>query len=311
MRVRAFTLVELLVCIAIIAVLLGLVVPAVMASRESSRRAACVNNLRQIAVGTLAFEAANGHLPVGRFQGTKSDESGPDANSWSWLAGILPYIERKDVYERGKIPNTSHIQSGVCGLSIDVFLCPSIEASHNSPKMDRGGLNGMLAGVTNYHGVSGANWGLDSSQNNEIVDTDWRHAGANDSYDGLDDGDGLLYRSDFRRPTRLQFVIDGLSNTLMAGEVHPAINSRASWCYANNAYSTCAIPLNLKVLTDGRHDPDDWPNIAGFRSEHQGGGHFAMVDGAVRFLTDEIQLSAYRALATIAGSETPDQSMGP
>ncbi|MFM8891297.1 MAG: type II secretion system protein, partial [Planctomycetia bacterium] len=60
---RAFTLVELLVVVAIIGLLVGLLLPAVQAARESSRRSACANNLRQVALAFHTYETALKYLP--------------------------------------------------------------------------------------------------------------------------------------------------------------------------------------------------------------------------------------------------------
>lgn len=65
-RIRAgFTLVELLVVIAIIGVLVALLLPAVQAAREAARRAACINNLKQLALASLNFESGQGYMPPG------------------------------------------------------------------------------------------------------------------------------------------------------------------------------------------------------------------------------------------------------
>ena len=58
------------------------------------------------------------------------------------------------------------------------------------------------------------------------------------------------------------------------------------------------------VPVPGRdYSPGWWPNVAGFRSNHPGGLHFARIDGSVDWVSDEIELSVYRALATIAGAD--------
>ena len=86
--------------------------------------------------------------------------------------------------------------------------------------------------------MSGANWGDDYDRfqtHPGPFPTDWRHKGTNGSYDGLNDGDGIFYRSDIARPLTLVQIPDGTSQTLMMGEDVQAQNTWLSWPYANNA----------------------------------------------------------------------------
>ena len=296
-----FTLIEVLVVLAIIAILIALLVPAVQRVREAASRAQCSNNLKQIALAVHAFHDAEQRIPFNQFEGIYG--GGVDSHAWSWLARLLPYIDQGSLYAHGKIPNATLKQSGVIDQQIAIFFCPS-DSARSGPRLDAGNLDGILVGQTNYKGVSGSNWGDDlQGDGGKNFPTDWRHLGANGSYDGHSDGDGMFYRLDYQRPLRLVQISDGTSNTFMVGEDVPALDWWCSWPYANNANGTCAIPPNIKQPNGTEYPPWDWQNNESFRSKHPGGLQFAYADGSVRFVQDSIKLSTYRAMATIAGGE--------
>jgi|694.fasta_scaffold03159_4 prepilin-type N-terminal cleavage/methylation domain-containing protein/prepilin-type processing-associated H-X9-DG protein len=88
---RGMTLIELLVVIAIIGVLVGLLLPSLQGARQAGRRAACANNLRQLALGVINYESVKRWYP--------SNGSGKDLNLYvSFLWDTLPYIDQQDVY---------------------------------------------------------------------------------------------------------------------------------------------------------------------------------------------------------------------
>lgn len=300
-RRSAFTLIELLVAITVIGLLLALGLPAIMQARESSRRAQCKSNLRQLGLACDQFESAHSHYPGGRLFGSFS--SGPDSTAWSLFADLLPYLDQTALYNQGEIPTKTIRASGIADRTVAIFLCPSDPSSASGARYDAGNMveHNFAVGQTNYKAVCGANWGADETQGWGPADsgTKWPNAGVNGSFDGLNHGDGILCRNDYSHPRVKQDVRDGLSNTFLFGEDVPRDDIYCSWPYTNNAYSTCAIPPNLKNVPD----PRDWPNAQSFRSQHLGGLHFTFADGSVHFISDTIDQKLYRSLATIAGKE--------
>jgi len=300
---RGFTLVELLVVIAIIGVLIGLLVPALQRIRAAAHRAQCTNNLRQVALAVLHYHDQERRLPYNTF-GDKYG-GGPNSKAWSWLARLVPYVEQEAIYRQGGIPTKTLTGSGVANRMMSVFLCPSDPSSASGPRLDAGNLRGFAVGPTSYKGVSGSNWGDDlKGDGGRNFKTDWRHKGANGSFDGHSSGDGIFYRLDYQRRFRLEFIRDGTSNTFMIGEDICNATEWASWPYANNANGTCAIPPNVKRANGTDYPKWNWQNNESFRSAHPGGLHFAYADASVHFISDQISLPVYRAMATIAGGET-------
>src|SRR3569623_208544 len=94
---RAFTLVELLVVVAISGVLISLLLPAVQAAREAARRSSCANNLRQLGLALHNFESANRSFPSS-LRPTPVDPATGTFAGWSALAQLLPCLEQGNVF---------------------------------------------------------------------------------------------------------------------------------------------------------------------------------------------------------------------
>jgi prepilin-type N-terminal cleavage/methylation domain-containing protein len=303
MKRRGFTIVELLVVIAIIGGLLAIILPAVHAAREASRATTCKNSLRQLALGVDLYYGDHGRYPPGSFTGKAN--FGPDHPNWSWLALTFPYIEQAEIYKAGGIPTNTLRTSKIADRQFQFLRCPTDPRITPDPATDRGDLLKFPVGLTNYKAVTGSNWGADESIKETKIGTDWTNLGTNGSYDGQNNPDGLMYRSDINKPRRKADVTDGLSHTFMLGEDLPDKDRwSCSWAYANGPYGTCAIPPNVVPKPGGNYSSWWWPNVLSFRSAHPGGLHFAFADDRVAFVADTIDLKVYRALATIRGHET-------
>jgi len=297
---RGFTLVEVLVVIAIIAILIAMLLPAVQKVREAASRMECSSNLKQLALGTHGFHDIFHRMPYNQF--LPDYGKGPDSLAWSWLARVLPFLEQQNLYNDGGIPQKTLRSSGVAQSQIAIFFCPSDIALLRGTTLTAGNLTGFPVGLTNYKGVSGSNWGDDlEGDAGPNFNTDWRHRGANGSFDGLSNGDGIFFRTDYRQLLRIFDIMDGTSNTFMIGEdLHSFDQHCGGWAYPNYVNSTCAIPLNY---ADPGRTYTNWPNRYSFHSKHTNGANFCFADGSVRFVSDSINLATYRALATIRGGE--------
>jgi prepilin-type N-terminal cleavage/methylation domain-containing protein len=307
----AFTLIELLVVIAIIAILIALLVPAVQKVREAAARAQCQNNLKQIAMAVHGFHDANKRIPYnGNPSDTVNSGTGTTANSWSFFARMLPYMEQTPLYTSAGIDSSSLVNNIATKTNIPIFFCPSDDAKDNSPSPNTANnwITSAPVSVTNYKGVSGSNfcWGP------------YPNVGTNGSCDcfyqnNTGRGDGMFFRTDIIFHLRLSDITDGTSNTFMIGEDIPLLDCWCAWPYANTAVGTCNFPPNLNLdqkygICDANAVKADaaWSNTFGFRSRHVEGLQFAYADGSVHFIQEAIDLPTYRAMSTIQGGETLD-----
>jgi prepilin-type N-terminal cleavage/methylation domain-containing protein/prepilin-type processing-associated H-X9-DG protein len=302
----AFTLIELLIVIAIIGVLIGLMLPAIQAAREAARRDGCINNQRQVADAMLNYEAARGHFPAGRVGCDDTGESpatpiaacppglpSEKKNAASGFVTILPELEQQALYDQLAVDRGGLWNRNVDDLTwwyndpakargimerLPVFVCPSDDSEPISVQYSP-----ALAATGSYALVQGTRGP--------------RRPRAEAKYDN----DGLFL---YVIPRKASEVTDGLSNTLMLGEVLLADTWESSntWTYARlNADSlrSTDYPLNTPPGSGSGYERQD----GAFGSQHPSGAVFAYADGHVEFLEDIIDPAAYRALSTIAGDE--------
>jgi prepilin-type N-terminal cleavage/methylation domain-containing protein len=329
---KAFTLVELLVVIAIIGVLVALLLPAVQAAREAARRSQCTNNLKQIGLGVLNYESSTKEIPYNRYTGGYGVGSEPwgddqvgDASdpapckAWSWLASILPHIEQGAVFNQGGIPKTPMETSTAMGAVIPAFQCPSDELQNSNPlvRVNTYYVRAVKSlGLTNYDGVMGAQSNVPLFVNDNVD-----APGQNEPWFN---GNGVMAVFAWQNPLGFRNVEDGTSRTFMAGEQAFELNRATcgdlgkcyglgySWAHSIEASATAAVRPNFAVPGQPSLDPsvDTTPYRSqfGFNSMHPGGLSFVYVDGSVHYISEDIDLGVYHAMATIKGGETLAQA---
>jgi prepilin-type N-terminal cleavage/methylation domain-containing protein/prepilin-type processing-associated H-X9-DG protein len=319
----AFSLVELLIVIAIIGILVGLLIPAVQASRAAAARNSCSNNLRQIGLAAHNHESALRYFPSGSL--AKEFPAQPFTAwtfyRWSALASLTPYLENTAAY------NALDLSVPLYGATFAVrpenvegvktfvpeFLCPS----------DIGRSVDEDFGPTNYAVCAGTGTGGGTPR----------------------DTDGMFFINSQTTPAK---IIDGLSKTALAsesllGQPQPAAHdpqteykfafaspisdnlcaATAQWnvsdprgfAWVNGEYRcglynhheppNSAVPDCMGVQLGGgvkvQFTPYGWRAA---RSNHPGGVNVLLADGSLRFMGEDVEPALWRDLATIAGGET-------
>ncbi|AMV18635.1 DUF1559 domain-containing protein [Planctomyces sp. SH-PL14] len=307
-RSRGFTLIELLVVIAIIAILIALLLPAVQQAREAARASQCRNHLKQLGLAVHNYQETFGFLPINRYGDYAYSHvwnyAFEDSYSWSWLATILPYVDQKGLSELANIPLVALKDSPALSVCVPTFTCPSDRLHGAGPINERSHYlrTNPRVGPTNYKGVQGAGfcWG------------DWANPGTGGhGCEAWEDGDGIFYPLNWTRAMSWRQVTDGLSNTTMVGESAYDPNGAGdmrygigwAWAHSVEACAIAAMPINARSPSGVPYASGDWQHKTGFGSWHPGGANFAIADGSARFLSDNMALGLYRALATVGGKE--------
>jgi len=325
-----------LVVIAIIAILIGLLLPAVQKVREAAARMKCQNNLKQIGLALHNYENSNGYFPPGYTDGNTSTTSTPDNDvgpGWGWAAYVLPYLEQGNVFNQINFsqPVGTGVNAAVSQLQLSVFQCPSDPFQQSYSIYDSSFSNPIATVASgNYVGCNGWEECFNGASGNPQAGP------GTDGGSGVfgPGGAGVFYRNS---RTRIATVTDGMSNTVFVGE-RSSNHAPSTWtgavpggrcpawmatqpvtapntspaqaptgssgsAYDNADYGEALVlahcnTTHLPSADFPIFDPDT------FYSYHTGkGANFVFGDGSVRFLTSSINPNTYQALATVAGGE--------
>ena len=299
-RSRAFTLIELVVVIAVITLLLALLLPAVQSAREAARMVQCKSNLRQMGIAHLNYaDINNGYFVPGGYgqRGLNKPGTTSPADRWlppnsvdpskppkgktaadvgseiAWNVLLLPFLEQTAIYEMfdqnlwiDHPDNKSAVQSVV-----PTFICPSygaagINASKITPTETTpfGTVpQGSFRCARSYYG------GLVTSR--VVV-----NAAPKDSNGML-----IIIQGPDRVSVAFADVLDGISNTMMVSEDSDHVDG--AWCSIRNLWEHRADlhPLN-KRENRGKTTAN------GFQSYHPGGVFGQFVDGSVHFISNDV-----------------------
>ena len=300
---RGFTLVELLVVIAIVGILLALLFPAVQAARESSRRTACSNNMRQLGVGLHSYESANRKWPAGK------KWSGPPnyltSFALGWTSLLLEYIEEDALHSsiNFKKPFTDPVNLPFTTRTISVYLCPSTSNvdEHRTSQgnlVNLGSIPGEGLGCIDYMGVSGPDKDTKHPVSKELYG---RQRGVLIGTKGLPKEDELIEPP----PVTSAKIIDGLSHTLCVVECTGrgmSVNEDGSLDAPHGAW---ASGINVTHLDNGVNDcglPKCWHSERIY-SDHPGGAHILLCDSSVHFFADDTDKKLIRWMASRNGEE--------
>lgn len=324
-RNRGFTLIELLVVIAIIAILIALLLPAVQQAREAARRSTCKNHLKQIGLALHNYHDTFLRFPIG--------EQSPVWRS-NWRAPILPYLDQAPAYNQmnfsigsSTIGFASQGSSGygfgtgagtneiLKTLRVPVYNCPSsphsnaangsanvVNNSELGQTMDYVGIAGATpdpSGATNFCSAVSAGYGLGTYCNN-----------------------GLLVPNE---SFRMRDVTDGTSNTIIVAEQSGQVNnvdSRSNYyggwsgiTRGGRASSFTATVWGSGTTTVMYSPNSFWNTSAGdeayrtygantiIGSYHTGGTHVLLTDGAVRFISDNLDFSTLANICSKADGQ--------
>jgi prepilin-type N-terminal cleavage/methylation domain-containing protein/prepilin-type processing-associated H-X9-DG protein len=264
-RRAAFTLLELLIVIAVIVILVGLLVPAVQKVREASSRARCRDNMRQIGLAIHSFHDTHKKLPPSRI----ADQYA------TWFVLLLPFLEQQELYNRWDIKETYYAQPSTFDVTaqVSIYLCSTRRIAPQISLIDEEVASARKGTLGDY--------AVAASDNN----VDYATATARGSLIL-----GYLVGSRWESRTKFATITDGLSNNIFVGEKHVQLNhfglvngDRTIWngdsvdVFSRAGGPGLGIVGNPKSTTNQR-----------FGSYHPGVCNFLFGDGTVRSLAVDL-----------------------
>jgi len=309
-RRRGFTLIELLVVIAIIAILIALLLPAVQQAREAARRMQCKNNLKQIGLALHNYESSftvfppsstspNGYGPWYLAFGTPITD--PKMHLHSFASLILPYIDQANTYNAIDYNQSAlaPVNQLIASQIFPFYRCPSYSGKDFSGDT-------LYTSVVGYNRFAIRNYvALGAVSVAELAPgakpTGILYPGSRTGFRDITDGTSNTVMLVETRDEDAMVWIDGAGASIMSRWVDPT-------AFAPPFFGGATNGINYTPYFSGGFPPGPPLNnplnyLYGPSSRHVGGAHHLLGDGAVRFISQNINVLTYDALVTRAGGE--------
>lgn len=325
---QGFTLVELLIVIAIIGVLVSLLLPAVNSAREAARRMACANNLRQDTLAMHNFASAHGRFPSSFRVADAATVAAGMASGWSAHAQILPYLE--EVTLGGEVDLSVAYSEVVVGTGVPIgsvripaYVCPSEAADR--PRLDS---QGNLYHYPLSYGVNLGPWFIYDPGTRMGSDGSFMPVKQLKPGDFLDGMSKTLCMAEVKAWNPYYRDGGGASSSIPVspqdvcnfGGNFKSNSGHTEWvdgrAHQTGVTTTFAPNTKVRCTADGDvHDVDFTSFREGrsptevtyaavtARSYHPRGVNISLMDGAVRFVTDSVDVNVWRATSTRRGKE--------
>lgn len=318
---RGFTIIELLVVLAIIGALVALLLPALQAGREAARRTQCKNNLKQIGIAYQNHHSVHGHLPSGGWGWHwvgDPDRGAGKSQPGGWLYQLLPYLEQTARHELGSDnqPNVITDQQKAAAAeatagSIPVVVCPSRRGSQAYPLV-----------APPFTPVPGGGQAINADIRELVAKTDYA-ANAGDRFVGWGTGPTSLTAAesgigmfDMSESTgishqlsemRFRRILDGNSHTYLAGEKYmnpERYLTGDSYGDDHSCLSGDDLDLHRWTFYLPEQDHSGTEDLRRFGSPHLGGCQFVMCDGAVQMVSYEVDEEIHSHRGSRAGASS-------
>lgn len=281
-RHRAFTLVELLVTIAIIGVLVSLLLPAISAARETARIVFCQNSLRQLGLASIQYHDTHAVFPAHPRKSSRHNEASPPNSTW--VTQILPYIEEQARYDmlqqalQGDGDRTQLLRI-VTSTPIEILNCPSRREATGYPKQH--------SPIRIDYALCGG--GADKRHEGQI------------SFDkrGVWDRQG--------KELSIQKIVDGSSKTYLIGEksVEPKHYRTGNGTGDQGTILNCdrGSCVRFAFRVPGPDRADACFSCHDFGSAHRTQWNMVFCDGSVRGMGYDLSFAVHSALCSPDGEE--------